>query len=128
MSCQVQNAKLHFSAQPNAVVVHHPQDRTDHNLTICVRPMYNQGDTSVGKLVEFVEFHRLLGADHFAFYLFSEEGKENSPLFLRYLNHYRDTGLVDAHDWSLRKGELRWNRGFHTGRAASDFLTLASKL
>ena len=89
----------HWAESPtgNLLPIVHPPDRPDairqHELTVCVKPLH-YNFSRIDQLVEFVEFHRLLGVTHFTFYNHSIGAQVDCVL-----RRYIDEGLVDVLPW-----------------------------
>ena len=70
------------------------------NFTVCLGTLFgNYRNTK--RLVEFIEFHRILGVDKFILYKNSV-----SPAFLKYMEFYSDQGVVDILPWQLPVKDL----------------------
>ena len=69
--------------------------KTPYNFTICVPPLF--GDIDVSKFVEFVELNRILGFQHFIFYI---SNIKNADMF-KVLNYYKEKGIVTLIEWTL---------------------------
>ncbi|XP_053687286.1 uncharacterized protein LOC128736819 [Sabethes cyaneus] len=72
-----------------------PQGHPNWNLAVCVGPLHhNYGNA--GRLVEFIEYWQLLGAERFYFY-----NKSISADVNRVLNYYQDRGEAEVHEWNV---------------------------
>ena len=92
---------------PNSVAVNVPGETTASakakvDFTICVGTSFHLSD--VNQLVEFIELHRLLGVEIFVFYLFSG-AMSNSALWIKCLEFYRESGIVDVYHYNVTKGK-----------------------
>lgn len=66
-----------------------------HDFAVCVKPMHYSFN-NYDMFVEFVEFNRLLGVDHFVFY-----NKSIGPAVNCLLEKYVDEGIVTVLPWNL---------------------------
>lgn len=71
------------------------QKRMQYNFTICVPPLF--GNVDLTRFVEFIELNKLLGFQHFIFYI----SNVKNPDMFKVLEHYRQEGLVTTIDWNL---------------------------
>ena len=55
----------------NVVKINYPEDRTIRNYTVCLHNAFNFKTDVSKEIVEWVELHTLLGADHFVVYNYS---------------------------------------------------------
>lgn len=65
-------------------------------LAVCVAPIQSKFN-NVLQLVEFIELWKLLGADHFYFYVLSAASDVR-----RVLKYYKKSGTVTIMNWNLR--------------------------
>ncbi|XP_076042153.1 uncharacterized protein LOC143026046 [Oratosquilla oratoria] len=78
------------------VVVQNPKaQKHQGDLAVCVKPFHYNFNRAIW-LVEFVEFYRLLGVDHFVFY--NHTVGPDVDVLLRY---YMGMGLVSVMPWAL---------------------------
>ena len=78
-------------------------------LAVCVKPIYGTWPDVVS-LVEFFEFYRLLGADHFVLYNATDEQN-----VAKVLAHYqRHEGLMTVVKWGLERVGLRSGTNIRT--------------
>ena len=92
---------------PNSVAVNVPGETTVSakakvDFAICVGTSFQLSD--VNQLVEFIELYRLLGVEKFVFYLFSGP-MSNSALWIKYLEFYRESSIVDIYNFNVTKGK-----------------------
>jgi hypothetical protein len=78
------------------------------DLAVCVSPIYSEEiDTTQAALVEWFEYHRESGFDHFYVYM-SRVGPRTRAILL----FYQSLGLITLMDWRLYSvGE--WNKGWY---------------
>jgi hypothetical protein len=71
------------------------------SFAVCTPPLH--GVITQNQLVEFIELNRLLGADHFYFYLYMGNPHETylNPNVEQVLRHYVSAGLVTVFPWQL---------------------------
>lgn len=82
---------------PNTLIPVQNSERRERvgQLSVCVKPLHYQYDRALW-LVEFIEFYRLLGADHFIFYNHTM-GRTIEAV----VGHYVKEGVVTLLPWSL---------------------------
>ena len=71
------------------------KQKTARTFTVCVSPVQNSFN-DVDKLVQFIEMHRIFGAEKFVFYNMSM-----GPVVRTYLEFYKQQGTVDVIPWKL---------------------------
>ena len=69
----------------------------DGKLGLCVKPLYNYQDIDVGKLIEFIEFYRLVGVEKFFIYDTYNCSKNVDDC----LRVYQNMGVVEIVPWQL---------------------------
>ncbi|KAK2156685.1 hypothetical protein LSH36_207g03000 [Paralvinella palmiformis] len=71
------------------------------SFALCTPPIH--GVVTQTQLVEFVELNRLLGAEHFYFYLYMGNPRQSylNPNVEQVLQHYISAGLVTVFPWQL---------------------------
>lgn len=69
--------------------------QTRYNFTICVPPLF--GNINIARFIEFMELNRLLGFQHFIFYIANVKNAD----VIKVLNFYKQIGLVTTIDWVL---------------------------
>ncbi|XP_053396492.1 beta-1,4-galactosyltransferase galt-1-like isoform X2 [Mercenaria mercenaria] len=78
-----------------------------YNFSICVPPLF--GDIDVMRFVEFLELNRILGFQHFIFYVSTIK----NPDMYKILDHYKKMGIVTIIEWALpsniRSGQIWYN-------------------
>lgn len=72
------------------------EGRPTGKFTICVKPLHYDYDRA-SWLVEFIEFHRIVGVDHFFFY-----NHTIGPNAAKVLQQYTKEGVVTLLPWNLR--------------------------
>ncbi|XP_058461025.1 beta-1,4-galactosyltransferase galt-1 isoform X2 [Malaya genurostris] len=92
--------------EPSFVEIHYPtwnllpQGEHNHNLAVCVGPLHHNF-TNAARIVEFVEYWKLLGAERFYFY-----NKTSSDDVSKVLRYFDERGEVEVHDWNLEGYEF----------------------
>ncbi|KAH9371850.1 hypothetical protein HPB48_000372 [Haemaphysalis longicornis] len=64
-------------------------------MAVCVKPLHYDYDRATW-LAEFIEFHRIVGADHFFFY-----NRSIGSNVERLLQVYKEQGIVSSRPWNL---------------------------
>ncbi|XP_058830299.1 uncharacterized protein LOC131689315 [Topomyia yanbarensis] len=76
-----------------------PQGQLNNQLAVCVGPLHNY--TNAARIVEFVEYWKLLGAERI--YLYNKSSSTDVGKVLRY---YSERGEAEVHDWNLEGYEF----------------------
>lgn len=80
---------------------------TPYNFSICVPPLF--GDIDVSRFVEFIELNRILGFQHFIFYISTIK----NPDMFKVLDYYKAIGIVTLIEWTLpsviHNGQIWYN-------------------
>ena len=67
----------------------------NRTFTICLRPIHFN-KTAAFDIVEWVEYYRIMGVDHFVIYNFTSD-----PLTDKVLRYYMNAGLLDVVQWHV---------------------------
>ena len=67
----------------------------NRTFTICLRPIHFK-KTAAFDIVEWVEYYRIMGVDHFVIYNFTSD-----PLTDKVLRYYENAGLMDVVQWHV---------------------------
>ena len=89
------------------------EKRYPFSFAICVPPL--RGVVPQNKLIEFIEMHNILGADHFIFYRYEGDssGNYSNPNIDEILQYYQKVGLATVHSWRLPvQAEDLWHYGW----------------
>ena len=75
-------------------------------LLVCVKTLYNF--TSPYRLIEFIEYQRLLGASHIVFYDFDKISKEVQNV----IDYYSKDGFISTRSWKLMlTTDIKYRKG-----------------
>lgn len=86
---------FHIGELNNKLTPSQTQSKTKYRLSSCVSPLHKDFDQTWA-LVEWVELNRLLGVDHFVFYITSV-----GPNCLEILKYYRGQGIATLVHWNI---------------------------
>lgn len=102
--CRVNVARKNQNGHVEFPVIH-PGKSHAVKYGVCLPPIF--GNVSSTRLVEFIELSRILGADHFHFYVYADSSTgdvkkaNNSVSFMPILDYYKSQGLVTYESWAL---------------------------
>lgn len=90
---------------PIRVIYNRPSNNASGKYAVCIPPLF--GKVNVVRLAEFIEFSRILGAEHFTFYNNSVEGD-----IKQVLEYYELLNIATTLPWSLPiANEKIWYHG-----------------
>lgn len=88
------NADNYFESLVTIPVLNQHSEKSKYNFSICVSPIY--GEINPYRLVQFLEMNKILGAEHFTFYI-----HEQSNIIRKVLQLYNSEGHVTLLPWQL---------------------------
>ena len=102
LTLSLSGTQSNTSASVTLPVMTWRNEEPQKSFALCIPPLF--GNVTAERLIEFIEFHRLLGVDHLYFYNYTGSGQEYVSIkrnISDVLNYYSKLGLVTTYQWRL---------------------------